>query len=31
MKVIIDPRSNYLYGSFYVVGLQNVYGKENLH
>lgn len=30
MKIIIDPRSNYAYGSYYVVGLQNVFGKENI-
>lgn len=30
MKIIIDPRSNYAYGSYYVVGLQNLFGKENI-
>ena len=30
-KIIIDPRSNYVYGSFYMIGLWNIYGKENLH
>lgn len=31
MKVIIDPRSNYSYSSFYVEGLQRVVGTANVH
>lgn len=27
MRVIIDPRSNYLYSSYYVVGLQSIFGR----
>ena len=30
MKVIIDPRSNYSYGSFYVYGLINLFGNKNV-
>lgn len=30
MKIIIDPRSSYAYGSFYVYGLQSVFGKKNI-
>ena len=30
MKIIIDPRSNYAYGSYYVVGLLDLFGKENI-
>lgn len=30
MNVIIDPRSDYSYSSFYVVGLQKIFGKENV-
>lgn len=30
MKVIIDPRSNYAYGSFYVFGLWQLVGKHNV-
>ena len=30
MKVIIDPRSNYSYGSFYVYGLEQLVGKKNI-
>lgn len=29
-KVIIDPRSNYSYGSFYVYGLEKLVGKRNI-
>lgn len=29
-KIIIDPRSDYSYSSFYVVGLQKIFGKENV-
>ncbi len=29
-KVIIDPRSNYSYGSFYVSGLEELVGKSNV-
>lgn len=31
MKVIIDPRSSYAYGSFYIVGLLQQYGEKNIH
>lgn len=30
MRVIIDPRSSYLYGSFYIVGLQELFGRNNI-
>ena len=30
MKIIIDPRSNYAYGSYYAVGLLDLFGKENI-
>jgi len=30
MKIIIDPRSSYAYGSYYVIGLQNLFGRENI-
>ena len=30
MKVIIDPRSNYSYGSFYVYGLINLFSSKNV-
>ncbi len=30
MKIIIDPRSSYSYGSFYVVGLVEIFGKQNI-
>lgn len=30
MKVIIDPRSNYLYGSFYMYGIRLLAGKRNV-
>ncbi len=30
MKIIIDPRSSYAYGSFYVLGLQMVFGKSHI-
>lgn len=30
VKVIIDPRSNYSYGSFYVYGLINLFGNKNV-
>ena len=30
MRIILDPRSNYSYGSYYVIGLQNLYGKGNI-
>ena len=30
MKIIIDPRSNYSYGSYDVIGLQNLFGRENI-
>lgn len=30
MEIIIDPRSSYAYGSYYAVGLQNLFGKENI-
>ena len=29
-QVIIDPRSNYSYGSFYVFGLEELVGKSNI-
>lgn len=29
-KIIIDPRSSYMYGSFYLYGLIELYGKENV-
>lgn len=29
-KVIIDPRSNYAYGSFYVYGLEALVGKRHI-
>lgn len=29
-KIIIDPRSNYSYGSFYVFGLEELVGKRNI-
>lgn len=30
MKIIIDPRSSYSYGSFYLLGLEQLYGKRRL-
>jgi hypothetical protein len=30
MKIIIDPRSNYSYGSFYLFGLKELYGSVNI-
>ena len=30
-KVFIDPRSNYLYSSFYILGLKKIFGKRNIH
>lgn len=30
MKVIIDPRSNYVYSSYYVYGLTQIAGKQNI-
>lgn len=30
MKIIIDPRSNYSYCSFYIKGLMDVYGQNNI-
>lgn len=29
--IIIDPRSSYAYGSFYLYGLMNLFGKANVH
>lgn len=29
-KIVIDPRSNYSYGSFYIFGLEELVGKRNL-
>lgn len=29
-KIIIDPRSNYMYGSLYLYGLITLFGKENV-
>lgn len=29
-KIVIDPRSNYSYGSFYVFGLEELVGKRNI-
>lgn len=31
MEVIIDPRSSYAYGSFYINGLLQQYGEKNIH
>jgi Glycosyltransferase len=28
VQILIDSRSNYAYGSYYVLGLQNIYGKD---
>lgn len=30
MKVIIDPRSKYLYGTFYLYGLKQIVGSKNI-
>lgn len=30
MKIIVDPRSNYSYGSFYLFGLKELYGSVNI-
>ena len=30
MKVIIDPRSNYPYGTFYLYGLEQIAGSKNI-
>lgn len=30
IKIIIDPRSSYAYGSFYVLGMNNIFGSKNV-
>lgn len=30
-RIIIDPRSSYAYGSFYLYGLINLFGRTNVH